>query len=77
MYNNTVLGTEGLINSTYFGPEGLFKNKNSRLSSSQMCIVEVPLAVFTLRTRTMFFFSLWLKRLSHGMYKDLRVKLEK
>lgn len=50
MYNNTVLGTEGLINSTYFGPEGLFKNKNSRLSSSQMCIVEVPLSVFTLRT---------------------------
>ena len=56
MYNNTVLGTEGLINSTYFGPEGPFKNKNSRLSISQMWIVEVPLALFTLRTQTMFFF---------------------
>lgn len=69
MDNNTVLGAAGMINSTFFAPEGPFKNKNLRLSSSQMWIVEFPLVLFILRKWTIGNVS-WLKRLSRGIYKD-------
>lgn len=71
-----MLGTDDIINSTIFAPEGPFKNKNLRLSNSQMWIVEFPLVLFTLGTWTMSN-ALWLRSLSHSIHKDLRVKLEK
>lgn len=52
MNNNSELGAGDMINSTIFALEGPFKNKNLRLSSSQMWIVGFPLVFFTLRTWT-------------------------
>lgn len=59
-----------------FAPDGPFKNKNLRLSNSQMWIVAFPLVLFTLGTWTVNN-ALWLRSLSHSIHKDLRVKLEK